>query len=127
MDYSKIEPSLIETLKTSDLSSLATNTGELALDTFLKDGLVKNIPILDYLQKLYKISQSYRGNLFQKKLIKFLYSLKDTSPEERIKFVDEMESNPNYKHKIGEQLLLRLDRMDDMEKPEMMGKVIMDI
>lgn len=117
----EIESSLSETLKNSDLKSIAGDFGEIAIDSLLEDGVLKDIPVIGALQGIYSASRSVSNYLFSKKLIKFISALSELTSQERADVIKKLESNDGYFKKVGETLVLLIERMDDMQKPEMLA------
>lgn len=117
-----VEQSLVKTLRESDLRKLSSDIGEFTLDLFLENEVAKSIPVFGTLQSLLKIGGSIRDYIFAKKLFKFLVSLSDISCRERQKLIEKLESDDNYNQNVGEQIILLLDRMDDIHKPELVAK-----
>jgi len=122
MNNQNVEDSLISTLKKSDLKSIGYDVAEVAIDSFLQDGFLKDLPVISFLNSLYKTGIHIRDYFFTKKLLKFLYSLSTLSPQQRTEFIDRLDSDPKYTQKVGESIMLLLDRMDDMNKPILMGR-----
>ena len=58
---SKLESSLTDTLKNSQLSSVISDAGELSLDSILKDGLLKDIPVISSMLNLFKLGVSLQN------------------------------------------------------------------
>lgn len=114
MNESIIKPELIE---------IVQEVGEITLDSFLNDGLLKEIPILGTLIKFRKIGVGIRDIMFAKKLFVFLHSISDTTAEQREKFVTELESNSSKLQKVGETIVFYLDQYDHVEKAEILGKL----
>ena len=119
----EIGKSLARTLRDSSLSELAQDAGEFGLDHVLENDALQSIPVIKTLRNLYKGGVSVRNYLFTKKLFRFLVSLKDISPAQRKKMLERLESDPKYNQKVGEQIILLLDRMDDLQKPRLMARV----
>ncbi|RJP50164.1 MAG: hypothetical protein C4583_11070 [Anaerolineaceae bacterium] len=116
--------SLIETITSSDLSDLLQDYGEIALDSVVSDGILKEIPVINSIVGVAKIAISIRDKLLVKKLAHFLHELSDTTEKERMNFLQEFEEDPKEQRKIGENLLLLLDRLDNMDKPAMVAKLL---
>jgi hypothetical protein len=116
--------SLIETIKSPDLEDLAQDFGEVALDSILKDGILKDIPVVSSIVGVAKAAISIRDKLLVKKLLHFLHELSDTTEEERRNFLQEFEKDPKEQRKVGENLILLLDRLDNMDKPAMVAKLL---
>ena len=75
--------SLLEQAQKDDLSSIAQDAAELGLDSLLDDGIVKDIPFVGTVMKLVGVGRGVREALFAKKILKFLFRIKDISTERR--------------------------------------------
>lgn len=117
----ELEKSVLETIKGSDLSSLSQDYAELFIDSIIKDGVLKDIPVIQTIIALTKTGIGIKNLLFTKKIIRFLFSLKDTNLQERTKMILELESDPAFNGNVGEHVILLLDKYDDMKKPVLMG------
>lgn len=106
----------------SGTGDLLTGWGEFALDQALDEGILKDIPLLGSLVKLYKTGENVREYLFSRKVEKFLRNLSKVSDEEVKCFNDSIESDPEFKARVAEHLTLLLDRIDDIEKSELLAK-----
>lgn len=115
---SQIENSMIETLRT-DLGDVSKELMEIGIDSILKDGILKDIPIIGTLSSVFKTSISIRDRYFIKKILRFLCSLEDTSLDERNEFLSKHSNNSQ----LGEKLIFILDRLDDLEKPELIANL----
>jgi len=114
--------SLIETLKNSDLRSISKDLAEVAIDGVLKDGILKDIPVVNTLIATYKAGQSIRDNLFNRKLMRFLSNLSEISTAERTEVIEKLETSPGD---VGEMLLLTLERLDNLDKPKLLAKAFL--
>lgn len=114
--------SLIETIGSSDLSDLSQELTEVALDSLLQEGILKDIPIIGTIVGVAKTAIHIRDKLLVRKIIDFLRELKIT-PEERARFLSDIEGDKNFQRRIGENLLMLLDRLDDLQKPAMIAKL----
>ncbi len=114
--------SLVETIKKSDLKDIVGDLGEVTLDSVLNDGILRDIPIINTMTKLIKIGVTIKDFLFIKKLFKFLTSLREINLEDRKKLITKLEADPIYNQKVGENILILLDRMDNLQKPKFMAK-----
>ncbi|MDM8560668.1 hypothetical protein [Candidatus Parabeggiatoa sp. HSG14] len=118
----RIETSLVTTLKESDLKNVSAEMAEYFLDNMLENDVLKSIPVFRTLQSIYKSYRGIRDMLFVKKLCKFLFTIQEIPREERQEMINKLESDDNYKQKVGEQLIFLLDRMDDMDKPVLLAQ-----
>jgi hypothetical protein len=86
--------------------------------------IISEIPVIGTGIKFIRAGFEINNLLFMKKLTKFVKNLKDISPEEVKKWSRKLEDEKEFRKKIGENLLLLINRIDDMgEKPEMVGKI----
>lgn len=122
-ENSDIGLSLIETIASPDLADLAQDFGEIALDGILKDGLLKDLPVFSSIVGVAKVAISIRDKLLVRKLLHFLHELGDTTEEERRKFLQQFANDPKEQRKVGENLILLLDRLDNLDKPTMVAKL----
>lgn len=122
-ENNNIEQSFLDTIKNDNLKDLATDYSELAFDSFLNDGLLKDIPFFGTLYKGFKGFLGVRDALFATKVYKFLTQIKDIPLDERKKFIEDIESEETEKIKVGQALLLILDKLDDLNKPKIIGNL----
>ncbi|MAF77268.1 MAG: hypothetical protein CME60_03845 [Halobacteriovoraceae bacterium] len=122
----EIENPLLESLKESELKGITIDLLEGGLDDFIvgitKSDTLREIPVLKTIVAALKAGMSYNDKILVKKMASFLYELRDSSPEERRKMISDLE-NVGYSNKVGEKLLLILDKADDMKKPKLLGIV----
>lgn len=121
-----LETSFIETIASSDLSALAPDVGEVVIDQLLDQGLLKDIPVVGSILKISKIGIDVKNYLFIKKLCQFLSHLHNIPPEKRQDFANRIEREEKHRRRVGENLLLLIDRLDDFQKPEMFGRIFKD-
>ncbi|WP_163407196.1 hypothetical protein [Flavobacterium ajazii] len=118
---SNISTALTTTLKDSDLQGVTTEFSEIFLDTFLAEGVLKDIPIINSIISIGKAGAKVSDALFMKKILYFLTQLSDVPADEREKVINEIDDSKKYRIKIGEKLLYILDKCDDHEKAELVG------
>jgi hypothetical protein len=116
------EISLLRTIGSSDLGDTGIDAGELALDLLLKDGLLREIPVFNMLVGFAKAGRAIKDYLFVKKLYRFLRDLEDIPIQDREQFVNKLERKKQGQ-RIGENLLLFLDRYDHLDKACLLSKL----
>lgn len=119
----KLPDTLTETIKDDNFQSVITDLGETALDAVLDEGVLKEIPLIGSLFGLAKATMSIQDKLFTKKILTFLLQLKNTDPESRKKQIEKIDSDPEYKTKVGEKLLYIIDKCEDNEKAIYLGQL----
>ena len=98
-----------------NLLSLIEDVGEFTLDSFMSDGIVKDLPIIGSVFGAVKIGRDIRDRIFVEKMKSFIENI-DKNEDWREKFSDEEECC-----KISKQLLYIVDSCDDDNKLRLMG------
>ena len=119
----KIETSLVETIETTDINSINKDLAEVVIDSVLDDGLLKDIPIVNIIVGLGNFGSKIHKGIFIKKVLTFLSNLESTTIEERQNFIQKIESCETYNNKVGEALIMILEKCSDLEKPKIIGKL----
>lgn len=119
----KLPDTLTETIKDDNFQGVITDLGETALDAVLDEGVLKEIPLIGSLFGLAKATMSIQDKLLTKKILTFLLQLKNTDPDSRKKQIEKIDSDPEYKTKVGEKLLYIIDKCEDNEKAIYLGQL----
>lgn len=122
MSNNQLEIQLVEAIQDSELGSLAADYAELGVDALLDEGLLKDVPVLGTLQRLYNFGASIQNRMFAKKMLEFLINLESMPKEKRQDQLAKLVVDVEERRRVGENVLLLLDRMNDMSKPKMMAK-----
>lgn len=120
----ELEESIEKTLETSDLSNVNIDLMESTLDALLEDGVVKDLPIVGSIIGISKFGIKVKEQIFLKKVLKFLIKLNKTTPKERSEFISKIEQTEKYNKKVGLAIILIIDKLEDLEKPEIIGKLL---
>jgi len=114
---------LINEVAGDKLNELVIDASEVALDSFINEGIFKEIPFFGTLYKTYKAAVGIREAIFAKKIFKFLTEIKDIPQTEREQFVNKLEEDEKFKNRVGEKLLVLIDQLDDLDKPTLIGRL----
>lgn len=117
-----LEIALVESLDSSSLRDLTADLAEVTIDQLIEAGPFRDIPILGTLVKAKASIGLVRDYVFMKKVAKFLMGLAEIPEEQRRTFMQRVASRGETK-KLGEVLLILLDRLDDFDKPALLAKV----
>lgn len=118
-----LESSVIKTVAIPNFTDVIGDLAELGLDSILEEGLAKELPFVGALVKLHSIGVGIRERLFLSKVFKFLIALRSIPQNEREHWYEKLDRDPKEQSRVGEAILLILDRLDDMEKPEIIGRL----
>ena len=100
-----------------------TEVTDRILDGALEDGVLKEIPIVRAVVGLVRAGLGVGEVIFMRKLRAFLEPAKTIPQEKRDKFIADMEKDPDLMEKVGTSLFVLLDRLEDLEKPVLLGRV----
>lgn len=122
-DVENLEVSMIDSVAKSESLNAGVEWAEIAFDAFVEDGLLKDVPIFGTLTKVVKSGMAIRDRIFLRKVHAFLCELDNASMQERDAFVRSVEREKGGKEKAGAALMLLLDKLDDIDKPELIGRI----
>lgn len=101
------------------LLELTMTAGEQVVDAAIAGHVLEAVPFVDYAFKALKAKDSIADAMFRNKLVLFVNGIGQLSNEELRKAKNEFLKDEGKK--AGETLLLVLDRITDLDKPELLG------
>lgn len=113
---------LIKAVVGNQLGDTIFDVAEVMLDQNLAEGVLKDLPLVGIPVKLARAQQSISEELFLRKLARFLNDLQDIPAEDRAKLLDDFPDGSEKQRVLGENLLLALERLDDIEKPVVLAR-----
>ena len=119
-----LEKSVRDSVLTNELENISKDILELTLDSFLDDGVLKDLPIFSFVYSFTKTTISIKERIFAKKILQFLFELKDTPQVKRQEFIEKIEKNEKSEAKFGETILMILDKADNLQKARLAGKLL---
>jgi len=93
------------------------------LDVILDEGLLEEVPVFSWLKKSYNVVRTVRDRIFLKKVANFLVGTRNISEEDRKRFLENLSDDSEFSKKVGESLVLLLERQDNFEKALILGKL----
>ena len=118
--------SMEQTVEYSNLEFVG-DIGEILLDTVLDDGVLKEIPVLGTIVGVGKCIKNVYDIRFAKKLIAFLFPIKNVPPRQRAEALRRWETDDNYRGKVGDTLLGMIERCDDTVKAVWLSKLFYEL
>jgi hypothetical protein len=118
----KRDLNIFRAVKSDQIKEITKDLSEAAIDQFLKDGLLRDIPIVGTFYNIYNLSQNISNSFFTKKMLKFLLELNTIPKLERINFIERLESEDESR-KVGEKILIIINKIDDTDKATILGKL----
>jgi hypothetical protein len=123
MPQDELGISVLKSACSSEARDLAVDWAELGLDSLLHEGVLKDAPIFGSIVKVCLVSKTIRDKLFVRKVWDFLRACPKFNDLEKLGFAREHLEDPKKAEKLGNAIVLILDKLDDLEKPEMLAKV----
>ena len=106
-----------------ETKDLMIDLGQLELGELLGEGVMKEIPYIKGVVAMFKIPLAIRDQLFLRKVAGFLLACPRFTESEKAAFLKENLGHDKNARKLGDALVFILDRLDDMEKPELIAMV----
>lgn len=122
-DENNLGVALVQSIGKTEILDLSQDFAEIALDSQLGDGIIKEIPVLKFLYSIGKTVISVRDYIFTQKIIRFLTELNSISQAEREELSKKIENDEKFQQRVGETLIMILDRFDHMDKPKLLAKL----
>ena len=117
-----IAESLLHTVADGGAVDAFANFGEVAIDSLLDEGVVRDVPIVGTLVGLARTGLAVRDRLFLRKVWRFMIEQRSFSARERGEFKQKLVEDPEHRKKVGETLFVLLDRLDDLAKSTLVGR-----
>ncbi|PCM43772.1 hypothetical protein [Marinobacter sp. ANT_B65] len=95
---------------------------EFTIDQVVDESILKDIPVVGWLAKGFSVTRSISDRIFHHKVLRFLIELEEVSKSERQAFLARVESDTGYRRKVGEHLLVILNKIDAFEKTSLLAK-----
>lgn len=119
----ELSTSLKDTISSPELTDIGMNLGEITIDSILKDGILKDFPIIGSLAGIWKTGAAVNDYLFLRKLICFLNESSKLSENKRQNLIENLEDN-EYQKEAGEKLISILNNLETKSKAQLLGKAL---
>jgi len=123
-DYSKLNKSVNASLKSNSLHEILKEIGEIGIDNLLDDGLLKDIPVISTMIGFAKTGLNFQNKILAKKLINFLIEIDKVPAKDRNQFITKIDNDTNYETKVGETIVMILDKANSFEKSRLHAKLL---
>ncbi|MCR9207610.1 MAG: hypothetical protein NXI28_05230 [bacterium] len=104
------------------LLELALEGSELFADQYLAEGLAKDIPLVGTAIKICLAIDDVRNRIFLAKVVSFTRTIDGAGPSIRKNWQSKC-ADPTQAARIGESLLLVIDRANDLRKPQLIATI----
>ncbi|WP_425658364.1 hypothetical protein [Tenacibaculum ascidiaceicola] len=118
-----LSTSFYETLKDTDLQNVSGDLSELIIDSVLENGILRDIPVISTIIGISNIGIKISDRILLNKIISFLFELKNIPNSKREEMINKIDNSEKYKVKVGEKILLIIDKCNDYENSQYVAKL----
>ncbi|MGY5353649.1 hypothetical protein [Wenyingzhuangia sp. IMCC45467] len=122
-DSNELSSSLVETISKSDLTVVGKDLLEVGIDSILKNGLLKDIPVINVATGVWNTGVAIRDYRFITKLLYFLNESSKLSSKQRENIIEKLEDN-KFQEEAGEKLISIIDNLETKSKAKIIGKAM---
>jgi hypothetical protein len=119
----ELSKSLMQTIAESDLTKIGTDIAEISIDSILKNGILKDFPIVGSLIGIWKTGVAVNDYRFLNKMMLFLQESSALSDEKRKKIIEDLDDS-EYQAEAGEKLIAIIDKLETGSKAKLLGKTL---
>jgi hypothetical protein len=98
------------------------NVVDIGIDQFIDDDFIDGLPAIGNIIKAIKLPITIRDRMFLVKVAKFLYSSNLISDTDKHQFSSKIANDTKFTEKLGNTILLILDKYNDYDKPIILAK-----
>jgi len=113
---------IVSVLRSDSVVSMGKESLELAIDTALDSGVLKDIPLVSTVVGLFNVVGTVKDQLLATKLIRFLNQLSELPTKDRVIMLENLNENNKFSGRVGSVVIEILDRMESEKKPELAAK-----
>lgn len=115
--------SLVPSIASASMAELLALGADAALDAAIESGALNGIPLVGLVCGVARTHRDLRERFMLQKLGRFLYSAAALSPEERDRFRLGFETKAEQ-DEFGARMLILVERADDLQKPKILGRLL---
>jgi hypothetical protein len=116
-------PGAITALVTDpEFISRGESLSEVMLDAAQDDGILKDLPVIGTLFSIGRLASSISDWMFLNKMSRFACQLATVPEKEFRAFREKINADPKFRDRVGKNVLLLIERADDIEKPPLLGR-----
>lgn len=110
----------------SETIEVAANIGEMALDSVLQEGVLRDIPILSTIASIYHMGSSIQNALFLRNIGTFLVELKiGRFKEKSIELMRKIGADENFRKKVSDIILILNTKFENTKKAKILAGVLL--
>lgn len=107
----------------AESKDVATDLSQFGLVELLGQTALKELPVIKGVLACFTVPLAVRDQLFLRKVARFLTAVPEFTQRDKENFIAEHLADTGKATRLGETLVLVTDRLDDMEKPQLVARV----
>ncbi len=119
----ELSENIAESIIQANEIEFGLDIAEFTIDQLLDDNILKDIPWVGWIFKAKSTYSSLSDRILLSKIVRFLFTLQKIKADDRSKFVNEIQNDPEKKKKVGSKLLVLIDKIDDFHKADILACV----
>ncbi|MEN9909063.1 MAG: hypothetical protein RLZZ540_2212 [Bacteroidota bacterium] len=119
----ELSKSFTQTLASPNLTEIGSNIAEVTIDSVLKEGVLKDFPVIGSLVGIWKTGVAVNDYRFLNKLLLFLQESSSISEIKRENIISKLEDE-QYQLEAGEKLIAVIDKLETGSKAKLLGKAL---
>jgi hypothetical protein len=120
-----IGPSLVDSFLSREVTGIAASLTDVVLSELTSETILGRVPVFGAIFNFYKGCMSISDQLFLRKIAYFLAGCEKNDSFEKTQFQQQLAIDHKLRVKVGEDLLLILESIENFEKAAALGKVFM--
>lgn len=110
-------------MTTDKIIEALTENSEIVIDSFLEEGLLKDVPIIGNLYKATQIAASIKDNMYKAKLAVLMKALNEAPQKFKDKVREQAMGDSDQIQNVSAKLIMVLDSITDIDKSEFIANV----
>lgn len=118
-----IGAAVVKAVCNPEAKDFALDLAQFELGAFVEDGVLQEIPIIKSVIACRKTWLALQDQLFLRKVAAFCSNPLQFTPEQKEHFIQNHLNDDQQAKRLYDAIVLILDKLDDLEKPQMLSKV----
>lgn len=124
MGIVELANTIMHAVSDPNFQEIASDIGDKAIEKYKVNTPLEGVEGVSLSAKVVDYIINVRQQSFFLKISRFLFQLDDISESKRLEFRKQLEENPKYRQRVGEVIILTLEKADRLEKADITGIVM---
>jgi hypothetical protein len=106
-----------------ELRPLGADLSEIGLDLLVESDFLRSLPVMSFVTATFDSYKAVKAYLRRRKILSFLGEIADAPSEKQKAYAEKLAADAGSRENAGAALLLLLERLDDIEKAALVGRL----